>query len=237
MQLALDAGNSSIKFGLFQGDNLVKNGKIQKGESITNILTKEEINSLKTIISCSVLNELNVIDLPKVEHIVISHTSKFPFKVNYDTPETLGIDRVVACVGALNHDNDILVIDAGSCITYDYVSSQKGYLGGAISPGLEMRFRAMNNFTDKLPFISQFENNPESLGKSTMSCMKSGAINGLKFEIEGFIKEFTLNNNNLKVFLTGGDAIFLGTELKSGIFADQNLVLKGLNSLIKLNEV
>ena len=100
-----------------------------------------------------------------------------------------------------------------------------------------MRFRSMNNFTDKLPFISQFEHNPKVLGTNTASCLTSGTIHGIVHEIKGFIQYFTSKSSNLKVFLTGGDSIFLGTELKSGIFVDQNLVLKGLNSLKQLNEI
>lgn len=237
MQLALDAGNSSIKFGLFQENNLEKVGKFHKGTSILEVLGNDLIEKVELIVSCSVLNQLDILDLPKVNHIRINHRSKFPFKISYETPESLGIDRVVACAGAYKNQGDILVIDAGSCITYDYLSNENGYEGGAISPGLNMRFQSMNNFTEKLPLVSKFENNPKVLGTSTISCLKSGTINGITNEIKGFISHFKSKSSNLNVFLTGGDAIFLGAELKSGIFADQNLVLKGLNSLIPLNEV
>ena len=130
-----------------------------------------------------------------------------------------------------------MIIDAGRCITYDFIKYGEGYFGGAISPGIEMRFRSMNNFTDKLPFISQFENNPQVLGTTTTSCLTSGTIHGIVHEINGFIQYFDSKSSNLRVFLTGGDSIFLGAELKSCIFVDQNLVLKGLNSLIQLNEI
>ncbi|MBI35409.1 MAG: pantothenate kinase [Flavobacteriales bacterium] len=236
MQLAIDAGNSSIKYGLFENNELLINGKLLKGQSLKNFIPEEKFNKINTTISCSVLNELKISDLPHENHILINQDSIFPFPISYESPETMGIDRVVASVGAYSNEFDTLVIDAGSCITYDFVSRDQGYMGGAISPGIEMRFRSMNNFTDKLPLISQFKNHVEILGTTTNLCMQSGTINGIIHEIKGFIKYFKSKSTNLKVFLTGGDSIFLGTELKSGIFVDQNLVLKGLNSLIKLNE-
>lgn len=236
MQLALDAGNSSIKFGLFDGDDLILKGKIPNGTSIELAIEKNLLTQVGVIVTCSVLNAINILGLPDVKCIQIGQKSNFPFTINYESPETLGIDRVVACSGAYKKGQNHLVIDAGSCITYDFLDSEKGYLGGAISAGLEMRFKAMNNFTEKLPLISKFNNNPQILGTSTNSCLKSGAINGIVYEIEGFINHFSSITSNLDIYLTGGDAIFLGAELKSTIFADQNLVLKGLNSLITLNE-
>lgn len=236
MQIAIDAGNSGIKVGLFENGQLIKQGKLISGQSILDVLTTEELNKTNTIVSCSVLNNLDVKDLPKVKYLKIDINSRFPFPINYESPETLGIDRAVACAGVFTNKSNLLVIDAGSCITYDFVDQQKGYIGGAISPGIEMRFKAMNNFTDKLPLISEFENKPEMIGNTTSSCLKSGVINGIKQEIEGFITHFDSISSNLNVFLTGGNANFLGAELKSGIFADQNLVLKGLNSLIDLND-
>ena len=237
MKLAIDAGNSGIKFGLFDNNKLVSNGKLPKGKSIKSIISEKNYKKITTIISCSVLNNLNIADLPDANHILIDKNSNFPFPIHYKSPETLGIDRVVACAGAYSDETDLLIIDSGSCITYDFVNQNKGYLGGAISPGIEMRFRSMNNFTDKLPFISKFHPNPKVLGTDTTSCLTSGTIHGVVHEIKGFIQYFTSKSSNLKVFLTGGDSIFLGAELKSGIFVDQNLVLKGLNSLIQLNEI
>ncbi len=236
MQLALDAGNSSIKFGLFKDSDLIEFGRIEYGSDIRRFLNQNYLNQIEKIVFSSVVDDLNVTNLPKVAIIHITAESSFPFKNNYETPATLGIDRLVACVGAHKTGEDTLVIDAGSCLTFDFVSKDKGYMGGAISPGIAMRFQAMNNFTDQLPLISEFENQPNMLGTSTTDCLKSGVINGIKGEIESFITHFKSKSENLKVFLTGGDASFLGTELKSGIFADQNLVLKGLNNLIDLND-
>ncbi len=236
MQLAIDAGNSSIKYGLFKKNKLLINGRLSKGESLKSNISEKHFKKITTIISCSVLNNLNITDLPNGNHILINKDSNFPFPIHYESTKTLGIDRIVACSGAYSDKTDLLVIDAGSCITYDFIKQDKGYLGGVISPGIKMRFRSMNNFTDKLPLISKFDNNPEVLGTSTELCLKSGTINGIVHEINGFIQYFNSKSSKLKVFLTGGDSIFLGAELKSGIFVDQNLVLKGLNYLIQLNE-
>ena len=237
MQLAIDAGNSSIKYGLFEKNKLLINGRLSLGDSLRSNIDKKDFEKITTIISCSVLDNLNIGDLPRGNHININKDSIFPFPINYESTDTLGIDRIVACAGVYSNQSDILVIDAGSCINYDYVEHNKGYIGGAISPGIEMRFRSMSNFTDKLPLISKFTKNPKALGTTTKSCLMSGAINGITYEIKGFIEYFNSKSSSLKVFLTGGDSIFLGTELKSGIFVDQNLVLKGLNSLIQLNEI
>jgi type III pantothenate kinase len=237
MQLAIDAGNSSIKYGLFDQNRLLKTGRIDQGESIKSILSKQVYESISTVISCSVLNDLNLKDIPNGKEILIDKNANFPFPIHYESTETLGIDRVVSCASLQSSYSDILVIDAGSCITYDFVKKGKGYLGGAISPGIEMRFRSMNNLTDKLPLISKFENNPNVIGNTTKSCMRSGIIHGINYEINGFIKYFKSKSDSIKVFLTGGDSVFLGTELKSSIFVDQDLVLKGLNSLIHLNEI
>lgn len=237
MQLALDAGNSGIKFGLFEKNKLLINGKLFQGDSLKANIDREYFEKITTVISCSVLDNLNINHLPEVKHIRINKDSNFPFPINYESPESLGIDRIVASAAVYTNQTDILVIDAGSCITYDYTKYKVGYLGGVISPGIEMRFRSMDNFTDKLPFISKFITNPEVLGTTTKSCLMSGVINGITHEIKGFLEHFNSKSSSLKVFLTGGDSIFLGTELKSGIFVDQNLVLKGLNSLIHLNEI
>lgn len=236
MKLALDAGNSRIKFGLFDEDKLIKSGSLFNHENIRNVISIDKFNQIKVIISCSVLSDINISGLPDVKYTVINHKSNFPFNIDYKTPDTLGIDRIVACIYNYQHNQDYLVIDAGTCITYDYVSAQKGYLGGAISPGLSLRFKSMNNFTDKLPLINTFETEPKFIGNSTESCLKSGVINGLVSEIKGFISRFKILSPNLPIYLTGGDAIFLGDELKNDIFVDEYLVLKGLNKLIQLNE-
>lgn len=236
MQLTLDSGNSGVRVGLFKNNTLLKQKKLAFDCSVTEFLSFEELKNITSIISCSVVNSIPLRDLPFVREIFINRSSNFPFTLDYKTPETLGIDRVVACCSVWEDNADILVIDAGSCLTYDFISKSSGYLGGAISPGLRMRFKAMHNFTDKLPYITQVEKNPKIIGNTTEQSLKSGVINGITNEIKGFISQFKVNYPDLIIFITGGDAIFLGAELKNDIFVDQNLVLKGLNSLRHLNE-
>lgn len=236
MQLTLDSGNSGVKVGLFCNDTLIKHKKLAFNSSVAEFLSNEELKDVTSIISCSVVESISLRDLPFAKEILINYSSNFPFNLSYKTPKTLGIDRVVACCSVWRNNTDILVIDAGSCITYDFISKSNGYLGGAISPGLRMRFKAMHNFTDKLPYITQIEKNPKIIGNTTEQSLKSGVINGLANEIKGFINQFKLNYPDLIIFITGGDSIFLGGELKIDIFVDQNLVLKGLNSLRHLNE-
>ena len=236
MRLVLDAGNSSIKYGLFQNHDIIDAGILEKNTNINSVIDNEKLSKVTVISSCKVTDELQITGLPDVKHIQIDKNSKFPFNVNYKTPETLGIDRIVACSVNYRKGESLLVIDCGTCVTYDYISREGNYEGGAISPGIKLRFQAMNNFTDQLPLITRFNKNPKTIGDSTENCMKSGVINGLTHEMDGFVSKYFTLDSQLKVFLTGGDAIFFVEALKSSIFAEQNLVLKGLDFLIDLNE-
>ena len=162
----------------------------------------------------------------------ISKESAFPFSNLYETPNTLGIDRMVLAAGAvLKFPNQSrLVIDAGTCVTYDFITNTNEYLGGAISPGLQMRYRALHNYTAKLPLLES--NSPDNfIGNSTGQSIHSGVVNGLCYEIEGFISEFSVKKEQFTIILTGGDAIFLANRLKSTIFADENFLLKSLHQL------
>jgi type III pantothenate kinase len=168
----------------------------------------------------------------QIEVIEINPDSVFPFKNKYTTPTTLGVDRMVLASGAvLQYPNqDVLIIDAGTCVTYDFVTHKKEYLGGAISPGLRLRYKALNDYTAKLPLLES--NSPENIiGNSTDQSIHSGVVNGLCYEIEGFISEFSVKKDKFTIILTGGDAIFLANRLKSTIFADENFLLKSLHQL------
>ena len=123
-----------------------------------------------------------------------------------------------------------LIIDAGTCITYDFVNAENQYLGGAISPGIKIRYKSLNNYTSKLPLLTLSEDF-EIIGNSTKSAIHSGVINGVIFEIEGFISQYSLKNQDLTIILTGGDAEFLAKRLKSTIFANSNFLLESLNLL------
>ena len=179
------------------------------------------------------LDEKDIIWLKnQIEIIEINSNSVFPFTNHYTTPNTLGIDRMVLAAGAVIEypNQNILIIDAGTCVTYDFITNKKEYLGGAISPGLNMRYKALNDYTAKLPLLEN--NTPDNfIGNSTSQSIHSGVVNGLCYEIKGFISEFSVKNEQFIIILTGGDAIFLANRLKSTIFADENFLLKSLHQL------
>jgi type III pantothenate kinase len=168
----------------------------------------------------------------------VSNEFPFPFHNLYQTPKTLGIDRMVLASGAvLKYPNqNRLIIDAGTCITYDFIDENDNYHGGAISPGMHLRYKSLNNFTANLPLldIDDFNNqmdleiNPNLIGNSTQNSIHSGVINGLVFEIDGFIDQYQQQYSNFIIILTGGDAEFLAKRLKNTIFANSNFLLESL---------
>ena len=168
--------------------------------------------------------------------VTLSHKTKVPIKNNYGTPKTLGLDRLAAVVGAaISYPGKrALVIDIGTCMTYDYIDEQKRYWGGNIAPGLELRLKSMHHFTSALPLIKR-KWNPEMLGHSTKTAIQNGAVWGIKLEIESFIKTLTSKKGHLHVILTGGDATYFGELIESEIFVAPNLLLKGLNEILKHN--
>lgn len=238
--LAIDIGNSRSKFGLFEGRKLLeqkvfKNDDLEKNNEL--ILAS---NADAIIISSVNRKAESALQLDRLKTPVVhlNHELPLPFQMEYDTPETLGKDRMAAVAGAMSSfsKDDLLVIDAGSCITYDFLTATHRYLGGAITPGLQMRLKAMHEFTDALPLIQWEESSmPQVVGKTTIASMLSGAVHGVIGEMNGFISSYKTQYSALKVVLTGGDANFFEKELKNGIFADPNLVLKGLNEILVYN--
>lgn len=240
LQLAIDIGNSRTKLGVFKFRNLVDQ-KVVNNDDLNQFSSFIPFAGIDGLIISSVNREaeknLNLSEL-KCTQVRLSDQLPLPFKMEYETPETLGKDRIAAVAGAMKAfpTSNLLVIDAGSCITYDFLTADYRYLGGAISPGLQMRLKAMHQLTDALPLI-QWEGSelPQMIGKSTISSMLSGAINGAVGEIKSFITTYQRQYNELKIVLTGGDANLFEIELKNGIFADPNLVLKGLNEILIYN--
>ena len=160
-----------------------------------------------------------------------------PFKNLYKTPHTLGLDRIALVTAAVKNypDKNVLVIDAGTSITFDFKNEHEEYLGGSISPGLQMRFKALNTFTAALPLIEPKED-AEHIGTDTEEAIQSGVIWGVVTEIDGIINWYKKNYNDLTIILTGGDMLFLSKTLKNGIFANSNFLLEGLNYLILFNK-
>jgi type III pantothenate kinase len=236
MILTIDVGNTQVKSAVFEEDRLLEKGVFLLSDfekSIEKILKKFSRISVLTVSSVGKLEDetLNLFK-ERVEVYVIDREKRFPFENNYATPRTLGIDRMILTAGAVLQfpNQNRLIIDVGTCVTYDFVDSKNVYYGGAISPGLRLRYEAMHNYTAKLPRLTLEE--PQSLvGDSTVQSMHSGVVNGLTFEIDGYIDGLKGENENFIIILTGGDANFLAKRLKNTIFANSNFLLESLNLL------
>ena len=234
MVLTVDVGNTRIKAAVFEGSTIVENFVFEKEE-----LEKEIKKILKKFQNCSDLVVASVGNIEKQSFLsfekqlaihFLTHEDAFPFINKYATPKTLGIDRMVLAAGATLQfpRQNRLVIDAGTCITYDFIDESDQYLGGAISPGLRLRYEALHNYTARLPLLSLEA--PESyIGNATAQAIHSGVVNGFVYEIDGFIDEYRTNFPNFIIILTGGDADFLAKRLKNTIFANSNFLLESLN--------
>jgi type III pantothenate kinase len=236
MLLAIDIGNTNIKTAVFEGDKLLRYYSFDKCETLNNF--KKIFIENKNIhfsITSSVGNiEEESINYLKANTIFleVNHQFQFPFSNMYTTPTTLGVDRMVLMAGAalLYSKKNVLVIDCGTCVTYDFINKNEEYFGGAISPGLNMRYKALHTFTAKLPLLKN-SLPKDFLGESTNESIYSGVVNGLLHEIDGFISQYSLKFQHLTIILTGGDAEFLAKSLKSTIFAHSNFLLESLNAL------
>ena len=236
MLLAIDIGNSYIKCAVFEQNTLLQKFIFKQDEAQINfeiIIKKHQKIAKGVISSVANLNEDTFSYLKEnIDLLEISNKTSFPFSNNYKTKETLGIDRLVLSAGAVLsfEKQNRLIIDAGTCITYDYINSKNVYLGGAISPGLSLRYKSLNNYTAKLPLLENKEIN-YLIGKSTSESIYSGVINGVINEIDGFITQYKELDKDLTIILTGGDAEFLAKSIKNTIFANSNFLLESLNNL------
>lgn len=201
--------------------------KFLKGKKIKNTI----------ISSVSKSEELeDVLKSKKLNYFHLSNETMIPIINNYTTPTTLGDDRLANVIGAsvLFPNSNVLTIDCGTCIKFDSINKNNEYKGGAISPGLQMRFKALNNYTNGLPLV-EAEKIDFLIGDSSKNSILSGVINGCIQEIEGVIKQYHSIYDNLTVILTGGDASFFDKELKSNIFVESKLTLIGLNEILHFN--
>ncbi len=243
MNLVIDQGNTFIKIGVFDKGNLIHFDSYDFFDEKILSESKYRQNINKVIIS-SVKQEytdtktvLNTLRLPNsIETIILNNDTNIPITNNYQTPKTLGKDRIAALVGAYNvyPGSPKLVIDAGTAITIDFLDENNCFLGGNISPGIQTRFKALHQNTGQLPLLKINANSP-FLGLNTSNAIESGVQNGVIFEIEHYIKHFISLNINTKTILTGGDAYFFAKNLKNPIFVNQNLVLTGLNTILEYN--
>jgi type III pantothenate kinase len=237
MQLAIDIGNTDLKFALFETVN-----KQFFGKGLEELKKSIVANNVSSAIISDVTQSSQVIELLKNQNIpvqTLSSATPLPIKNAYQSPETLGTDRIAVAVAAAQHfpHQDVLIICAGSCITYNFVSKESEYLGGGISPGISMRFKALKAFTAKLPLIEHEDELSkikvcELVGNNTASSILSGVLNGVLHEVQGTIEQYNSRYGNLPVLITGGNADFFVSKLKNEIFAHPDLVLEGLNSIL-----
>jgi type III pantothenate kinase len=238
MNLVIDIGNSSTKLALYNGPDRFSVSRIDE-LSCTELeknLTRFEID--KVIISSvkdlpPFVSDLISVNIPFVH--ILSYKSRFPFIIDYETPETLGTDRIAGAAGAIKMfpDSDILVIDSGTAIKYEYIS--KGvFKGGNISPGLNMRFKALNIFTGRLPLVLP-DDGYSFPGQNTRDAISAGVITGLMYEINEYIRTFMEKDPTIKVILTGGDSDFLKNKINHNITHVPDLVIDGLNFILEYN--
>lgn len=241
MVLIIDIGNTSIKLAVLKDKEVLFHQRCNQENFLERLLViKKEYPSITDAALCQVgflnddlksqlKNQFNVFELTK--------NIKLPFTNHYKS-KTLGNDRIAVVAGALTMIDQaapILIIDAGTCVTYDYINELRQYHGGAISPGLRLRYESLHNYTANLPLLKTTEPS-EIMGNSTESSIHSGVLNGLQLEIKGFIKSYRKQNKNLNVFITGGDAQVLSTRLKNRFFATPFLMLHGIYNLYSYNK-
>ncbi len=238
MTLSIDIGNTRSKLGIFEQSEL-------RYKAIFEQLTPANLQAVLTnhsIENCIYSTVAGIDETAKkwlndnFSTVELTTKTRLPFKNKYKTPQTLGKDRLAAVAGALHlHPaENCLVIDAGTCITYDILTKEKHYLGGNIAPGLQMRLKAMHEFTNALPLVPLVSIG-EPIGKTTQHAIQNGGLWGATLEMQGVIDWCADEFGSINVILTGGDAIFFANHLKREIFVHQNLVLLGLNKILNHN--
>lgn len=241
MNLIVDVGNTLHKFAIFDGEVLVEKFACKKEKVIPHIekLSKDHLQIDACIVSSvgSLPKDALVLLKQLYKVHILSHQSTIPFENHYKTPTTLGVDRIalIAAAAVKFPKQHVLVIDAGSAITYDFLTTENYYLGGAIAPGIAMRYKALNSFTANLPLLEK-TSNFSLIGNTTQSAMHSGVLQGVILELEGAINEYKRQYAEITIILTGGDAHFLRDRLKNDIFANSNFLLEGLNYILEHNK-
>lgn len=240
--LVIDWGNTRLKTGWFAGSELVEAGQYADPDAL--IATLENRLVTQVIVSSTSRPAQEIKGLLvgiNADLIVFDSQTPVPLRKAYDTPATLGADRVAAAVGAttLFPDQDCLILDLGTCLTADLVDRNAVFQGGLISPGMRMRFRAMHEQTARLPLVEVSGGTgliwPELTAKNTQSALQSGVMNGLAFELAGIVESYRRERPGLAVLLCGGDAPAFESRLKPPIFVVPDLVLMGLNRILRYN--
>ena len=238
MNLIIDAGNTCIKLVAFDGDAPVEvcTADYDELDKFTRFLSAYPFNRgiVSSVVDMPDATEMAIGELPFGVKRLVPGVTPVPLTIRYATPHTLGADRLAAAVGAYvkGGGTDVLVIDVGTCITYDFVNANGEYLGGNISPGPKLRLMALSEHTSKLPLVSRHGDTPE-VGYSTETAIRSGVMNGIRREIEGYISDFLLKYPRLLVYLTGGVHLDLHISEKMRIFADDFILSYGLNCILE----
>lgn len=239
MYLCIDHGNSCVKAGIFSGEQLV--GRVVYPhfgrEEAEALLRTHDIEAcIYSTVTDRATEAIDCLQAGCRRVIELTHHTPIPITNRYATPHTLGNDRLAGVIGAshLCPGTDLLVVDAGSAITYDFIDAHGNYLGGSISPGLDMRLRALHEYTSKLPLV-QAECDAPLPGRDTPSSILSGVLYGIAFEIDGYIERLRMEHPSLSAFLTGGSTFYFADKLKNAIFANENLILIGLNRILHYN--
>ena len=240
MNLIIDVGNTFVKFAVFKENDIVFRLKC----NIENFENKygdvvSEFPKIKEVIISSV-GFLDAQHIRRVkndfEPLLLNSDTNLPFKNMYKTPKTLGVDRLALVSASVKYfaKKNVLIIDAGTCITYDLITNKNNYLGGAISPGIRLRYQSLHNLTANLPLL-ETKLSKSITGDSTETSIHSGVVIGVVKEIDGVIDEYQEKHQDLTVILTGGDAKFLSNQLKNSIFAHSDFLLEGLNYILEFN--
>lgn len=240
MNLIIDIGNSLCKLAVMKQEEIVEIFRVSSLEiSFIEKILKKYSEIKKGILSTVRCDDEVMETYLKKEipyFLKVTHKTPLPIKNCYSTPSTLGIDRLMSAIGghALFPEKELLIFDLGSAITIDYVNREAEFMGGNISPGMAMRFRALSTFTEKLPLCDS-EGDFSLVGKSTEEAIRGGVVMGIKKEIEGYIDDYLSKNNEIVIIFTGGDAKYFVFKVKNTIFVDCDLLLKGLNKVLEYN--
>lgn len=234
--LILDQGNTRLKAALYKEGTLVRKTFVEdtSAEAVNLFLENEEVDGaiISSVAGDGLYHKLLPVFGKKL--YLLSHELPLPFRSVYATPETLGLDRIALSAAAMAKfsDQDCLIIDAGTCITYDFMDKKKVYHGGAISPGLVMRYQSLANYTARLPLVKH-QVPTDFIGDSTENAIRSGVVNGIFHEMKSTIAAYNERFPEVQVIITGGDMNVFEPLLKNGIFADPDFLLFGLNNILE----
>jgi len=236
--ICFDFGNTRLKAAVFENEKFAAEIILPDDERGTIEKLLAEYKPQKTILSSVIDHNTGIEELlaSQTKFHKVSHLTKTNFTTSVGKPETIGTDRLALSAAAVHFfpGKNNLVIALGSCITYNFINQYHQFIGGSISPGMEMRFKAMNVFTAKLPSVQKDWNFP-LIGYDTKTNMQSGVIAGITYEMDGFIDSYAAKYGNFNVVLTGGDTAYFAGQLKNKIFADSNFLFKGLYALSETN--